>query len=248
MNPFDALLKTAIEDPSKRYTFYKELLNLELVVIGTVQDDNQTLHLKYIETGDELILPVFTSLNKFQAILESKYPYVKIPAKMLLEMVETDIPWVLNPGFDPSKKIISEELETLKDGRILHYFFDQLNEKEKEELLTQKTVELPEGTMDSLLNILKPYKSIKKAYLTHLFNPSVTEQPIPLIALELAEEKAGLEMIKDLYKSINQQLKLPAKIELIALDVTFPLANSIIEHTKPFYTRETIDDLRSMFN
>ena len=246
---FDPILAKAIDDPSSRYHFYKALLDQEIVVIGTVSDDEETLNLKYIGMEDELILPVFTSINKFQAILKSNYPYIHIPADMLLEMEETDIPWVLNPGFEPSKKIIQEELETLKDGRILHYFFDQLPEKERESLLTEQMMDLPEQAMEVLCANLKGYNTIKKAYLTHLFHPSSAKLSFPLLALELDEQnQERAELVQTLYRLIDQELQLPIKIELIVLDETSPLANSIVQHNRPFYIRETLHDLRSMFD
>ncbi|MCA1318360.1 enhanced serine sensitivity protein SseB C-terminal domain-containing protein [Bacillus tianshenii] len=248
-DPFDPIMSKAIDDPASRYHFYKALLDQEVVVIGTLSNDEETLNLKYIEIEEELILPVFTSIDKFQAILESNYPYIQIPANMLLEMVETDIPWVLNPGFEPSKKMIREELETLKDGRILHYFFDQLPEKERESLLTEQMIDLPEQAMEVLCALLKGYNTIKKAYLTHLFHPSFAGQSFPLLALELHENnQEGTELVQTLYDVLNQQLQLPIKIELIVLDEISPLANSIVQHNKPFYMRETLNDLRSMFD
>lgn len=246
---FDPILAKAIDDPSSRYHFYKALLEQEVVVIGTVSDDKETLNLKYIEMEEELILPVFTSIDKFQAILKSNYPYIQIPANLLLEMVETDIPWVLNPGYEPSKKMIQEELETLKDGRILHYFFDQLPEKERESYLTEQMIDLPEQSMEVLCATLKDYNSIKKAYLTYLFHPSSAEQCFPLLALELDEKyQESTELVQTLYRLIDQQLQLPIKIELIVLDEMSPLSNSIVQHNKPFYIRETLHDLRSMFD
>ena len=248
-DPFDSILAKAIDEPASRYHFYKALLDQEVVVIGTVSDDEETLNLTYIQMEEELILPVFTSMDKFQAIMKSNYPYIQIPANLLLEMVETNIPWVLNPGYEPSKKIIQEELETLKDGSILHYFFDLLPEKEKESCLTEQMVELPEQAMEVLRTNLKGYQVIKKAYLTHLFHPSSTEHSFPLLALELDERnQEPTELVQTLYHLINQQLQLTYKIELIVLDQMSPLADSIVKHNKPFYIRETIQELRSMFD
>ncbi|MBT2680548.1 SseB family protein [Bacillus sp. ISL-35] len=65
---FDDLLSAAIDEPSSRFQFYKALVELELIVIGTVADD-ETLNLKYIEEDGELVLPVFTSWEKFDEII-----------------------------------------------------------------------------------------------------------------------------------------------------------------------------------
>ena len=217
-------------------------MDLELVVIGTVADD-ETLNLKYIEEDGELVLPVFTSWEKFDTIIRSEYPYVKIPTELLLEMVGTDIPWVLNPFTGLSKKIICEELDTMKDGRILHYFFEQLSDEEKERILTEQIVELPEGVMERLRSCLKKFPSVKKAYLVNIYNPSAAGRPFPLVALDVDDLEEGLT--QEVFDAINQQLELQA--EVMILDDAIPLASSIVEDIRPFYFRESVEELRTMF-
>ncbi|MEH7235654.1 hypothetical protein [Bacillus sp. JJ1562] len=58
-------------------------------------------------------------------------------------MVEPNEPWVLNPFFDNSKKIIKKELETLRDGRILHYSFGELILEENQNFLANQMAEIP---------------------------------------------------------------------------------------------------------
>jgi hypothetical protein len=239
---FDDLLSAAIEEPSRRFQFYKALVELELVVIGSVADD-ETLNLKYIEEDGELFLPVFTSREKFDAIIQSEYPYVKIPAEMLLELAGTDIPWVLNPFTGLSKKIISEELETMKDGRIPHYFFEQLSEEEKEGILTEQIVELPEGVMELFRSCLKKFPFVRKAYLVNIFNPSAAGSPFPLVALDVDDLEECLT--QEVFEAINQQGE--QQVEVMIIDDAIPLAKSIVEDTRPFYFREPLEEFRTMF-
>ncbi|GAM12828.1 enhanced serine sensitivity protein SseB C-terminal domain-containing protein [Mesobacillus selenatarsenatis] len=239
---FDDLLSAAIDEPSSRFQFYKALVKLELVVIGSIVDD-ETLNLKYIEEDGELILPVFTSWEKFDAIIQSEYPYVKIPAELLLEMAGTDIPWVLNPFTGLSKKISSEELETMKDGRILHYFFEKLSDEEKKRILTEQIVELPEGVMERLRSCLKNFPAVRKAYLVNIYNPSAAGHPFPLVALDVDDLEEGLT--QEVFEAINQQVE--QQIEVMILDDAIPLASSIVEDTRPFYFLESVDKFRTMF-
>ncbi|WP_210367735.1 enhanced serine sensitivity protein SseB C-terminal domain-containing protein [Bacillus sp. REN3] len=240
---FDELLAAAIEGPSGRFLFYRALVELELFVIGSVEDD-ESLNLKYIEEDGELVLPVFTSRDKFDEIFESEYPYVRIPAAMLLEMAGTAIPWLVNPFTGLSKKIIREELETLKDGRILNYFFEQLRDDEKEKILTEQMEELPEEAMDVLRTCLRNFPTVKKAYLVNLFDPVVADPAFPLLAVEVEAVEEGL--VGELFGAINHQAEL--QIEVMILDEGFPLARSIVEHTRPFYFRESVDELRTLFD
>jgi hypothetical protein len=239
---FDDLLSAAIEEPSRRFHFYKALVELELVVIGSVADD-ETLNLRYIEEDGELALPVFTSWEKFDTIIQSEYQYVKIPAELLLEMAGTDIPWALNPFTGLSKKIISEELETMKDGRILHYFFEQLSDEEKERILTVQIVELPEGVMERLRSCLRKFPSVKKAYMVNIYNPSAAGPPFPLVALDVYDLEEGLN--RDVFVAINQEVEQP--VEVLILDDAIRLANSIVKDTRPFYFRDPVEEFRTMF-
>ncbi|MCM3124412.1 MULTISPECIES: enhanced serine sensitivity protein SseB C-terminal domain-containing protein [unclassified Mesobacillus] len=240
---FDDLLSGAIEEPSRRFQFYKALVELELVVIGSVADD-ETLNLKYIEEDGELVLPVFTSWEKFNAIIHSEYPYVKIPAELLLEMTGTEIPWVLNPFTGLSKKIICEELETMKDGRILHYFFEQLSDEEKERILTEQIVELPEVVIERFRSCLQKFPSVKKAYLVNIYIPSAVGRPFPLVALDVDDLEEGLT--QEVFDAINQRAE--QQVEVLILDDAIPLASSIVEDTRPFYFRESLEEFRTMFD
>lgn len=256
---FDEILLSAIKEPSKRYYFYKAFLELELVVIGTVLDnvadsemsnnEEPTLNLKYIQTEEELFLPVFTSWEKFNSIMGPNCPYIKIPSSMLLDVVEPNIPWMLNPGCNLGKKLITEELETLKDGRILHYFFEQLDKKEKEQLMAEQIVDFPETSFIVLRTCLQEFYYIMKAYLINIYNPSASEPLFPLLGIEIDVQDQGelLDLVNQLNKKVNQQLQVQPQIEVMVLDEILPLTNSIVDHTKPFYIRETQHDLESMF-
>ncbi|WP_210367743.1 enhanced serine sensitivity protein SseB C-terminal domain-containing protein [Bacillus sp. REN3] len=240
---FDELLAAAVEGPSGRFLFYRALVELELFVIGSVADD-ETLSLRYIEEDGELVLPVFTSREKFDEIFKSEYPYVRIQAELLLEMAGTDIPWLVNPFTGLSKKIIREELETLKDGRILNYFFEQLSDEEKERILTELMEELPEEAMDVLRTCLKQFPTVKKAYLVNLFDPTAADEAFPLLAVEVEAVEEGL--VGELFNAINHHAE--PQVEVMILDESFPLATSIVGHTRPFYFRESVDELRTMFD
>ena len=255
-DPFDELLRAAIEDPSKRYHFYKSFLDLEVVVIGTVPNDGEAegeeleLNLKYIEVDNELVLPVYTSWEKFHSIFAEEYPYIKIPADMLLEMVEPEHPWVLNPGFDLGKKLIPEEIQTLKDRRILKYFFEELSEEDKRQLLTEEIIDFPEEAMEALSACMKAFPPIKKAYLINLFDPSAEEQSFPLIGLEtepLAREKAQL-LVSAVFQMVNQVVEVHPQLEIALLDENLPMTNSIVKNSQAFYVRDSIEHLESLFH
>ncbi|MFS0864286.1 enhanced serine sensitivity protein SseB C-terminal domain-containing protein [Fredinandcohnia sp. 179-A 10B2 NHS] len=256
VDPFDEVLLAAIENPQKRYEFYRAFLELDLFVIGTVSDENSTkgddptLLLKHIEVDGELVLPVYSSLEKFNSIFKSNYNYVQISTRYLLKLIDFDSPWVLNPGFDLSKKIIPEELETLRDGRILHYYFDELSPDEKVQYLTDQITEIDEETMNFITSCLREYSSVKKAYLTNIFNPATGNQPFPLIGLKVEEvtREESKKVMQEVFKKVNKNRTSEQQIEFVILDEILPLTHSLEERNEPFYTRTSIDDLKSMFH
>lgn len=251
IDPIDAILAAAAKDPAKRYHFYRALLNLELVVPGTVTEDGEgqeepELLLKYIETEQELVLPVFSSTAKFQTIFQEKYTYVKIEAKDLLPLIEPKASLVLNPGFDLAKKIIPEEIDTLQDGSILQYFFNQLPPDAKEEFLTEGIVVVPDTTLASLSDCLRSFPSIKKAYLTHMFDPVAGGQPYPLVGIEV-EGLIPEDLLSSVVKTVMERIPLENQFEFAILNENLALTSSTIEQVKPFYIKNVKDDLTSMF-
>ncbi|MEH7225521.1 enhanced serine sensitivity protein SseB C-terminal domain-containing protein [Bacillus sp. JJ1566] len=250
IDPFDSILSDAISNPMKRYYFYKALLDLELVAIGTVSSDSRnsepSLNLKYFEMNNELVLPVYSSVEKFNSIYKGKYKYIKITTRLLLQLIDLETPWILNPGFDISKKIIQEELETLRDERILHYFFEELALEEKQNFLTSQMTEIPHSVLEEISDKLKNFPTIKNAYFTHLYNPAKSSNPIPVIGLNVDQEAENSEkLLSHVFEVVNENTE--QRIEILILLENLPLTNSIIDGTEPFYIRATIDDLKSMF-
>ncbi|MCM3570429.1 enhanced serine sensitivity protein SseB C-terminal domain-containing protein [Neobacillus mesonae] len=250
LDPMDSLLLAASENPDKRYPFYLALLDWELVVPGTAaasgeDPDEIELSLKYIEVEQELILPVFSSQAKFQTIFQGKYSYVKIDARELLPLIEPKASLVLNPGFDLAKQIIPEEIETLKDGSILQYFFDEMSPEAKREFLTERMVEVAETTLASISECLRGFPSIKKAYLTSFFDPVKGGVPRPLIGLEADDE--GNTQLLSIVEAVEKNVPEKLKFEFAILHKELPLTCSTVQEVKPFYVRDSEDQLRTMF-
>ncbi|WP_027088399.1 enhanced serine sensitivity protein SseB C-terminal domain-containing protein [Cohnella panacarvi] len=248
LDPLDGLLSAAIEESTGRYAFYLAFLEHELVVIGTVSDES-TLQLKYVEMEGQLVLPVYSSWHKFHSVYGSKYAYIKIPAYLLLDAVELNDPWVLNPGFVPSKMIIPEELQTLKDGTILDYCWEQLSEQDRKAMLEERLTEIPELSFQVLIKCLESYPSIRKAYVTRIYRPSASEQPFPLVGLELddSDRETASALIASINAAVRELPQTDHAFEFVVLDDAVPLAKSMKAQLQPVYVRKTIEDIRSMF-
>lgn len=106
--------------------------------------------------------------------------------------------------------------------------------------------EIPQQFLEVISSKLKNFPTIKNAYFTHIYNPSRSSNPIPLIGLTLEQEEEGAEeLLLQVYKVANENSQ--QRIEILILVEDLPLTKSIINGTEPFYIRTTIDDLNSMF-
>jgi len=249
MDTFDELLLRAIDDPISRYLWYKTLMDRELVVIGSVaqaQDESVSddaevpeLQVKYVETDEATVLPVFTSLDKFREVFASHHTYVRIPAPMLLDVTEPKSLWVLNPGIGPGKTIIPEELSGLRDGSLLNLCWEQLSEQEQKRLLEEQWTALPEDAIDVIAARLQDEPSVRRAYIAYLYHPSSIGKAVPIVGLELEEsDRESAEKLIGSLKVRLQQFMGELSIEWIVLDHSYSLARSIVQHKQPFYDRE----------
>ncbi len=213
LDSFDSILSAAISRPDERFYFYHALLELELVILGTVDgdqtettDEESTIYLKYLDIDGELVLPVYLSMDKFVTIFPDNQPYLRMSAQRLIQLLEPDASLIVNPGFDISKKIIPEEIETLRDRRILSYFFDQLSPEKKQRYLESQMKPLSVSTKNILIELLKRFPMVRSAYLTNLFDPVTDDQPYVLVGLELEsrDEKMDRVILIQLFDAIRQ--------------------------------------------
>lgn len=249
-DPFDRILSAAIKDVNRRLDFYQAFLELEVVVLGTMSTEQSTVYLKYLEIDNELVLPVYSSLAKFQTIFPARQPYVNIEARDLLQWVEPEASMVVNPGFDVSKKLIPEELETLRDGQILAYFFEQLPQKEKERYLADQVTKVPDTTIELLSACLQTFPPIKSAYLTNLYNPATRETPCMLVGLDVEPQdtESSRVLFLQVVEAVRQKMDIQLKLEFVILDEALPLTGSIVQNIEPFYVRSSIVELKKLFH
>ncbi|WP_210367052.1 enhanced serine sensitivity protein SseB C-terminal domain-containing protein [Bacillus sp. REN3] len=91
---------------------------------------------------------------------------------------------------------------------------------------------------------MKQEENIKSEFNMNLFDPAAAGPAFPLMAVEVDAVEDGV--VRELFDAINQHAE--QQIEVMILDETFPLANSIVEHATLFYFRESVDELRTLFD
>lgn len=93
----------------------------------------------------------------------------------------------------------------------------------------------------------RTFPSIKKAYLTNIYNPLNGEPALPLVALELdvLDKESSVETLSHVFTTINQNPNIKQRIEIAVLDDSLPLTASIVKNIAPFYVR--LDELKELF-
>lgn len=253
---FDSFLAAAVKNPDNRFHFYHAFLKMDFIVLGTVDtnstemiDEESPILLKYLDMDAEPVLPVYSSLEKFLTIFPHNQPHLNISAQKLVQLVEPNASLIINPGFDSSKKIIPEEIETLRDRQILAYFFEQLPTEEKQSFLESQMEPLPNNTKSILIENLRRFPSVKKAYLTHLYDPVIDEKPYALVGIEFEprDEKLDQVVLIQLFEAIRQNASNNQRIEIAILDERLPLTISLVRNSAPFYQQSSQNQLNRMF-
>lgn len=85
-----------------------------IVLATKPQDDDVHLTLQSFDIGGQLMLPLFTSAEKFQASLKGRdfpYPVVEIRFGTLVEMLKGDETILVNPGTPEQYAFSMNDLE-----------------------------------------------------------------------------------------------------------------------------------------
>jgi hypothetical protein len=121
----ESLVKAATQ-PESRPQFYRDFLESELYLLphgevpeikdGVLQTGSQVAF-QAVEIEGKTWLPIFSSLPRLQAALDTERPYLRMAARTFLELTRgADI--LLNPGSDYGKQFLADEIARLLDGSI----------------------------------------------------------------------------------------------------------------------------------
>lgn len=193
VNALEESLIQAATDPAHRPQFYRDFVESDLFVVqdgenppGTENGElkeEATLRIRSVEWNDKQYLPVFTSLPRLQATLQTESLYVKINAMELMKLTRgADL--ILNPGAAYGKIFPKEEIETIIDGTIWEPTERYTAETEVEILIGQPA-NYPTELVDALARYFATREEVTRAYLAHFYNPEKDEKPHSLVAVEV---------------------------------------------------------------
>jgi SseB protein C-terminal domain/SseB protein N-terminal domain len=243
-NELERALVAASRDPAARLAFYRTLVESKLFVIdrsppsegpvnGVLQVGRQ-VSLDNIELGGISHVPVFSSLERIQQLVEGEVRFLAMEAKDLFDLVRGSHV-VLNPGLDYGKQFVPQELEEILDGSIFAGAKQIVVEKPTQVLLGQPDV-YPKHITDALAAFFKTRSEVAAAYLAHYVEPASGEEPHTLIGIDCTGSyDAVLEGTHSVLLSVARKGEL---VDLIRIGGDSDVSRYLAEETKPFYKRK----------
>ena len=192
----ESLFVKAANDNAIRPLFYRTLLKSDLILLSVkdaeppgknhVSDDNTILSIRTLQDG---VVPVFTSQDRIfdNNIITEQVSLVKLNAKVIFEMFDKSVKFILNPYSDIRKEFVPQEIEALLKNE-LYKIHSIIKIKKGETIL----LGVPEINPVNLIEALKRYfdtrPEIKAAYLALIRIEGNNEEPHFLLGIEIYKE------------------------------------------------------------
>lgn len=125
-NELEKALVAAVKNPSSAPDFYRLLLEADLLVMGTVEGQEDASEQFSLAPGGRLslvtgmkdgnpYLPVFSSLSRMQEFVKQESKYLSVNGRALLELTRGG-PIILNPASQYGKELSPAQVQQLLDG------------------------------------------------------------------------------------------------------------------------------------
>lgn len=190
-NKLEQLLRLAATEPAHRPEFCRVLMASPLFVLGDTGDDAEgerqllegsSLSIQHWEREDgATVIPVFTSLEAMNNVIESDEHYLEIPAQTLFEMTLGE-ELILNPESEYSKEFLPAEVESLLAGGLLQEA-TELVMGDEGEVFIEQPAHYPARLVDSLTTLFSKHPELKSAYLGMIHELGSEEEPNLIIGL-----------------------------------------------------------------
>ena len=191
-NRLEECLVAATSDPAARPEFYRQLVAADILIIDEgaapethgqrTLETGHELKIRSIEVNGESYLPIFSSLARLQAVIQSEVTYLAMNALELMK-VTRGARLLLNPGSDYGKEFLPEEIESIVDGSIWRPDASYTTEQDTQVLLGQPA-RYPEELVQVLKRVFEGNANVNGAWLAHFFNPASGEPAHTLVAID----------------------------------------------------------------
>jgi hypothetical protein len=190
-NDLERSLVKAATDPAHRPQFYQDLVKSDVFVIQQdfipekadriTLEQGMELKIAPVEMNGRSYLPIFSSVARLRAVIQSEVGYIGMNALEFLKITR-GAELILNPGSDYGKEFTQDEIAGILDGTI--WRTNRYTVKEETQVLLGQPARYPHALADALSRLFAGKKEVQAAYLAHFFNPAVDDKSHTLIAIE----------------------------------------------------------------
>ncbi|MEO8301954.1 MAG: enhanced serine sensitivity protein SseB C-terminal domain-containing protein [Rhizomicrobium sp.] len=238
-NELEKALVEAVKAPSSAPEFYRLLLETNLLVMGTVEGQEEAQQEFSLSPGGRLslvtalkdgsqYLPVFSSLARMQEFVKQESKYLSIKGRALLELTLGG-PLILNPASQYGKELSPQEVQQLLSGPAPH----------SDARVIAGEADYPMPLVQALMSVFATRPDIETAWMIQVTFADRAKQPHPLVGIEL-DAKLGSD-----WSSLLQAIQ--AAAETHVPDMLFDIQRvdrrnpagmtSALTQAAPFYVR-----------
>ena len=180
-NELERALVAAVKDPASGPDFYRLLLEHDLLVLGTVEGQEDASDKIALELGGKLnlvsghkdgsrFLPIFSSLTRLQEYVKQDSKYLSINGRALLEWTR-GAPITLNPASEYGKELTPGQVQQLLGGPA------------PARVIVGET-EYPTALVEALTQLFAARPDIQTAWMIQLASADRATEPHPLVGIE----------------------------------------------------------------
>ncbi|HET7086681.1 MAG TPA: enhanced serine sensitivity protein SseB C-terminal domain-containing protein [Rhizomicrobium sp.] len=181
-NELERALVAAAHDSGAAPAFYRLLLDSDLLVLGTVEGQEEATETVALEPGGRInlvpgekdgsrYLPVFSSLTRMQDYVTEESKYLRINGRALLDLTR-GAPVTLNPASEYGKELTADQVGQLLDSaRIVPR-------------IVESQAEPPVRLVEALTHFFTARPDIQAAWITMVAPSGRAEEAHPLVGIE----------------------------------------------------------------
>jgi hypothetical protein len=234
-NELEKALVRAVKEPQSAPNFYRLLLSSDLLVMGSVEGQEDATAAFSLAPGGRIslvtgtnngvpFLPVFSSLARMQEYVKQEAKYLSVNGRALLDLTR-GAPVVLNPASEYGKELSPENVRQLLDGAA------------EIRVIAGDAVSLPLALLDMLAGLFATRPEVQTAWMIHFGTVGQSQEPQPLIGIELSDPGAWPALIQAIESAAQTQLP-GVSFDLQRVDRFNPAGmTGALLQAEPFYQR-----------
>lgn len=238
-NPLEESLVRHFTDARHTQQFYRDLMEHDLYLLQKKKANGQiSFDWQEWERDDEPYYPIFTSTSALaQCLGFEEDHHIRLKGQAVFYKLHGKQNVIINPNLEFEKEIKLAEITRIRDGSFFEAF-ELLDDIQPDKTLMMGQPKIKPKELIDAFNVLFEYrKSVRKAYLCCMFDPSVESVPHLVIGvdvstpLKFAKLKKPAARVKEMITS--------DRVDLIPMYKTDDEVVEYLKITPPFYIKGT---------